>query len=133
MKTSLASILIFTALLVSATLADDIGWRGDGSGVFPDSHPPTTWSRATLTVLGRLRCAAQRPPGNVVAGDPVPPQIGSMSHWLVLGPFAAGDDPAKALAATPIREDANLNPKAGDATGGLQWKTLDTLSLRKWI
>src|SRR5882757_586370 len=122
MKTYLASILIFASLTASAAFAEDIGWRGDGSGIFPDSHPPTTWSRTAQTVLAHVSCAAERPPRNAPGGDPVSPQSGMMSHWLVLGPLPGGADAAKALESTPLRDEVNLDPKAGDKVGELQWQ-----------
>ncbi len=42
------ALLTVLAVISLPTIAAEtnVGWRGDGSGVYPDAHPPTTWSRS---------------------------------------------------------------------------------------
>lgn len=62
-----------TALLLSLALAAPVGFRGDGSGRFPDAHPPSSpapvlwrtptasWSNASPVPFGPLLCVMEEP------------------------------------------------------------------------
>lgn len=41
---SAVTLLLFIATTASA---DPVGWRGDGSGRYPNAIPPTTWGSDT--------------------------------------------------------------------------------------
>jgi len=60
------------------------GWRGDGTGRFPQADPPVTWSRISATLKG-LRTQADKPKGNVPE-NAAPVLYGSIDDWLVIKP-----------------------------------------------
>ncbi len=39
-------VVVALALISSAAMAEPTGWRGDGTGHFPDPNPPTAWSKS---------------------------------------------------------------------------------------
>ncbi len=64
-----------------------MGWRGDGTGKYPDANPPVTRGRVSQAVKA-LRFQANRPK----EGDAgVPMQSGAAREWLVLGPVPLAD------------------------------------------
>ena len=100
------------------------GWRGDGTGRYPASNPPTTWERRMITPLKELRSLAGKPPdlagpsGELVTRTKCafePPE------WLMLAPFPAGTDDNKSLEQKPLENEAVLEPVAGDRVGALAW------------
>ena len=48
-----------------------VGWRGDGSGVYPDADPRAQWQRITRAVAG-LRVQAEAPKGDGPSGQACP-------------------------------------------------------------
>ena len=61
------------------------GWRGDGTGRFPDAKPPLNWGRISETLKG-LHGQAAKPKGEE-PGDAKPIELGQIVEWLVAGPF----------------------------------------------
>src|SRR5215471_14263422 len=43
------------------------GWRGNGTGLWPDARPPMEWYRIPKGVLAGLRASADRPGGKAAA------------------------------------------------------------------
>jgi len=76
-------ILLFLLSMAAASGADSLGWRGDGSGKYPDARPVLQWSRTSKAVK-ELRFQAARPDGDS-KGKPMPD--GVIREWLVLGPL----------------------------------------------
>lgn len=76
-------ILLFLLSVATASGADSLGWRGDGSGKYPDARPVLQWSRTSKAVK-ELRFQATRPDGES-KGKPMPD--GVIREWLVLGPL----------------------------------------------
>jgi len=114
---SLAGVLGFLAWLASAhALAATQGWRGDGSGKYPNADPPLSWGRISKAVNG-LRYSAQRP-AEGIAGKPM--RDGVPREWLVLGPLPLPEG-AKVEQDTLPRE-AELAPVEGEKAGELTWK-----------
>src|SRR6478672_10053310 len=68
----------------ASTMPADViaGWRGDGTGRFPDANPPVRWSRLA-TSLQHLRSQASKP-ADGQTGEPM--ADGVLREWLVLGP-----------------------------------------------
>lgn len=112
-----------------------IGWRGDGSGRFPDADPPTVWSRLPVGPMRDIRASSTRPTGDG-PGDARPVADGVLTDWLVLGPFDAPQPPSTlpagrvdpeqacpALGKEFIADEATVQPAAGDKAGELAWKS----------
>ncbi|HUW55554.1 MAG TPA: hypothetical protein VMZ92_02890, partial [Planctomycetota bacterium] len=57
--------LTLCLLLGSAVQAEtkSWGWRGDGTGLFPDAEAPVTWGRLSSTLAG-LTTQAEKPKGD---------------------------------------------------------------------
>lgn len=72
----------------AATPTAIVGWRGDGSGRFPDAKSPIHWD-VTAKSLQRLRAQASRPKDDDT-GQPIPD--GVIRQWLVLGPVTWDED-----------------------------------------
>ncbi|MDP6115710.1 MAG: PQQ-binding-like beta-propeller repeat protein [Planctomycetota bacterium] len=102
------------------------GWRGDGSGVYPEATPPIAWSHKSKELQG-LSCQAEKPnPDSKRARSDL--SDGVIKEWLVLGPFdAKGADKAKPFASFQFKNEAGLAPAPGDMTDGKAWKTIETI------
>jgi hypothetical protein len=93
------------------------GWRGDGTGRFPDADPPVKWGRISKTMKD-LRDSADRLPEGALAKARTMEQ-GTVSEWLILGPVAADSEAnVKDLVdKEQIQGEALLQPKEGDKVG----------------
>src|SRR3954449_10410136 len=90
-----ALILAMLCGCLNAIAADNtIGWRGDGTGKYPGTHPPVTWSR-TSTAVKALRFSAENPGG---ADSGTAMSDGVIREWLVVGPLALKQDEPEATA-----------------------------------
>src|SRR5947208_17138351 len=65
------------------------GWRGNGTGRWPDARAPLEWYRLPKGVITDLRTRAERPDGKAADGTPL--EKGIVRDWLVLGPFPVRD------------------------------------------
>jgi len=108
--------LSWLAVPVVAEAPRPMGWRGDGTGKYPQADPPVTWGRVSKAVKG-LRFQARRPKEGDV-GQPMPD--GVVREWLVLGPAAVAED-AKADAET-LPGGGQFAPDEDDKCGELVWK-----------
>src|ERR1051325_3327671 len=72
------------------------GWRGDGTGRFPDADPPVKWGRISSTIKG-LSTQAEKPTGAEPDKLDRPMSFGTVDEWLVLGPFDAKEGTAKEI------------------------------------
>ena len=95
-----------------------IGWRGDGTGKYPDANPPLNWSRTSAAMSG-LRFAAVQPT-NADAGAAMPD--GVIREWLVAGPLPLTDQGEAGKLTLP--DEAALEPNAGDKAGETVWKKI---------
>lgn len=77
------TMLLTAAVIHAAEPAN--GWRGNGTGLWPDSKAPTEWSRIPHGALENLRSGETRPTDG--PGDAPLVLKGSLRHWQVLGPF----------------------------------------------
>src|SRR5258708_4257237 len=62
------------------------GWRGNGTGLWPEARPPLEWHRFPRGALDGLRATAKRP-AKEESGDAPLVEKGLIRDWLVLGPF----------------------------------------------
>ena len=115
------AVLLLTAAVSAAEKAPvfPTGWRGDGTGVYPDATPPMSWGRVGPVLKG-LRCQAAKPKGDGESGSPIP--YGVITDWLVLAPFEVNKE--KALETEYLPKEAELHPDVGEKVGELQWKAM---------
>jgi outer membrane protein assembly factor BamB len=100
------------------------GWRGNGTGLWPDAHPPLEWYRIPKGILADLRARADRPADfSKPAGDAMRLEKGLIRDWLVIGPFPV-EDSVRDFDKAQLAGEAALRPAAGDKVGNLAWKTL---------
>jgi hypothetical protein len=98
------------------TTAVGVGWRGDGSGRYPQAEPPIHWGRVAKS-LAQLRAQAAKPqPGDT--GRPIPD--GVIRQWLVLGPLPLSKDARPA--ADVIPGESEWSPNEGEKVGDLAWR-----------
>jgi outer membrane protein assembly factor BamB len=115
--------LCLPALLLSPCFAEpQNGWRGNGTGLWPDARPPLEWNRKPLGVLTDLRTCADRP-GAKVQADLLPLAKGIIREWLVLGPFAMKDS-VQDFDSAPLTDEAGAQPAEGNKVGDLTWNKL---------
>ena len=115
----LARLLFLSIVLACTAVAETtVGWRGDGTGRYPDADPPVTWGRVSNAVKG-LRFQARKPKNAEVSGQPM--SDGVIREWLVLGPVPVPDIP-KAVESNTLQNELQLEPGEGDKTGDLAWK-----------
>jgi hypothetical protein len=69
----LAAALILFAASSQVTAEPANGWRGNGTGRWPDARPPVEWYRLPKGVITDLRARADRPDAKATDGLPL--------HW----------------------------------------------------
>src|SRR5258707_606838 len=113
-----SGLSIMAILAVTAIAAEPAtGWRGNGTGLWPDCTAPLEWHRLAHGAMEGLRGQANRPE-NADAGDaPLVPK-GLPGEWLVLGPLTVGDSVAN-FDDDLLGGEAGLTPVAGEKTAGL--------------
>lgn len=93
-----------------------VGWRGDGSGRYPDASPPVHWGR-TAKSLRQLRAQAARPKDGQT-GQPI--ADGVVREWLVLGPVPWDED-SQPWKKDLLPNESDLAPDENQKTGDLTW------------
>jgi len=96
-----------------------VGWRGDGSGRYPDARPPLRWGRVARSILA-LRAQADRPKPEQT-GRPI--ADGVVREWLVLGPhpLPEGFKNAKDFRKEIIPGESAFDPSEGHVVAELKW------------
>jgi outer membrane protein assembly factor BamB len=133
MTRSAPAALLLALLALSPCPADPVianGWRGNGTGLWPDARPPLEWSRTPLGVMADLRSSADRPDDRAV-GDAPRLANGLVRDWLVLGPFAVKDS-VRDFNEAQLADEAAAKPAAGDKVGSLAWKPLAAQLDDRW-
>ncbi len=74
-----------------AEAAEVSGWRGDGSGRYPDANPPLDWGRIAPSVKQLSAQSAKPKAGSTPAAETAVPD-GVIRQWLVLGPLPIDDE-----------------------------------------
>jgi len=94
------------------------GWRGDGTGRYPNADPPLRWSRIS-TSIKELSAQARKPAADAQPAQEAAIPDGILRRWLVLGPFplAEGQKPDNALPDAPT-----LSPDKEDEAGDFTWR-----------
>lgn len=96
------------------------GWRGNGTGQYPDSKAPTEWYRIPKGLIADLRTHAERIDGQ---GKGSALEKGIVREWLVAGPFPVKDSVAE-MDREQLANEASLSPTDGDKAGDVVWKKL---------
>ena len=100
-----------------------LGWRGDGTGRYPDADPPVKWGRISETLKG-LRVQAAKPKGDG-PGDAKPILWGAVQDWLVLAPVPVEGRLRKLVDKEEcVPGETQFQPDSGDKFGNLQWKPI---------
>lgn len=97
------------------------GWRGNGTGLWPEAKAPLTWSRIAKGALEGMRVRADRPAG-AEAGDAPLLQKGLIRDWLILEPFSVAEA-VKQFDDDPLNGVTTVQPSAGDKVGDKAWQT----------
>ena len=117
--------IVATVLTLSAAgtaFGETFGWRGDGTGRFPNANPPVTW-KSVSPVMNGLHFSAKKPVGDAPAGTPA--NTGVVAEWLIVGPLA-GDDTLKDPLDKTYAPDEKLNdydPDVGKMLGNVKWQS----------
>src|SRR5712692_6590073 len=123
---STLAALAFALLVLAPCLADpaDIanGWRGNGTGLWPDAHPPLEWHRLPRGVVADLRTRADRP-GAKAEADAPRLENGLVPEWLVLGPFPVADS-VQDFNKAQLTDEPTVQPADGDKGGARAWHKL---------
>jgi hypothetical protein len=127
------AILLGLCLTTPTAWADDpaSGWRGNGTGLWPDANPPLEWGRAQRGALDGLRAAPNRPSGEEAGKAPLV-EKGQLRDWLVLGAFAV-EDSVKDFDKDLLGGEAEVMPSAGDKSAGLEWKPVAAPPDNIWV
>jgi outer membrane protein assembly factor BamB len=124
MTRSAPAALLFFSLLLAPCSADTAnGWRGNGTGLWPDARPPLVWSRISRGIAADLRARANRPADGEKGADAARLAKGILRDWLVLGPFPVADS-VRDFKKSPLADPASARPTENDKVGALTWTKL---------
>src|SRR5437762_2667811 len=109
--------LVFGAVICRASAGEpQTGWRGNGTGLWPETKAPLNWSRIAKGALEGMRAQANRPAAlNEDSGKDKAPAVrkGLVPEWLVLGPIGVADS-VKGFDDDLLQGEASTLPNAGD-------------------
>jgi hypothetical protein len=118
----LAPALAAICVVATATAAEPaVGWRGNGTGLWPDAKPPLEWHRIPKGALEDMRVSAE-PPKNADPGDAPLVVKGLIRDWLVIGPFPVADS-VKDFDRDSLGGAATVEPSSGQKVGDFAWKS----------
>ncbi|MFT4547320.1 MAG: outer membrane protein assembly factor BamB [Pseudoalteromonas tetraodonis] len=111
-------LALFSMPLAAAEPAS--GWRGNATGLWPDTKAPTSWKRLAHGAIEDMRAQADQPskPG---AGKAPAVRKGLIAEWLVLGPFSVHDS-VENFDDDLVGGEALLSPTSGQRSGGKEWR-----------
>jgi outer membrane protein assembly factor BamB len=107
------------------------GWRGNGTGLWPDARPPLEWGRTPRGALDGLRAGSNRPLGDGPGKAPLV-EKGALRDWLLLGPFAV-EDSIRDFDKDVLRGEADVEPSAGVRNADREWKPATTPADDIWV
>jgi outer membrane protein assembly factor BamB len=107
------------------------GWRGNGTGLWPDANPPLEWSRIPKGVVADLRTRADRPADDDKAPDALRLEKGLVREWLVLGPFPVADS-VRDFNKAAFPDENTARPGVGDRVDSLVWRKLTAPIDDRW-
>jgi hypothetical protein len=100
------------------------GWRGNATGLWPNSTAPIEWSRIAHGAMEGLRAQANRPVDADPSHAPLV-QKGLIPQWLVLGPLAVADS-VKNFDDDLLGGESAAKPTAGERAAGQVWRRMTT-------
>jgi outer membrane protein assembly factor BamB len=125
----LAATLLLLAVVSPGAAGPANGWRGNGTGRWPDARSPLEWHRLPKGVITDLRARADRPDAKATNGLPL--QKGIVRDWLVLGPFPVKDS-VQDFAKSQLATEADVQPALGEKVSDLAWKELTAKIDDRW-
>ncbi len=101
------------------------GWRGNGTGLWPECKAPLTWSRIAHGAMEGMKAQAGRPREPQDASEEKAPAVrkGLVPEWLVLGPIGVADS-VKGFDNDLLGGETTAMPNAGDRTAGAAWQKI---------
>jgi outer membrane protein assembly factor BamB len=98
------------------------GWRGNGTGLWPEATAPIEWSRIAHGAMEGMRAQANRP---AEADKEKAPAVrkGLVAEWLILGPVAVQDS-IKEFDKDLLGGEAIAEPTSGDQAAGKAWRRI---------
>ncbi len=126
-------VLVLTLALRHADAADPAnGWRGNGTGLWPDTKAPLEWHRTPKGVMADLRTRPAHP-ADADKPDAGDARIvnGQVRDWLVLGPFPVTDS-VKDFNTAQFDDETKAQPTVGDKVGDLVWKKMTAEVDDRW-
>ena len=109
-------------LLTASAQAQVMGWRGDGSGKYPNADPPLDWGISAKSVT-ELSACARKPKEDALPAKEDAIAGGVIRRWLVLGPLTVAD----AKASDEVLPNAgDFAPDENDKAGDLSWRAVVT-------
>jgi outer membrane protein assembly factor BamB len=109
----------WSLFVIFSVSAESTGWRGDGSGRYPDAQPPLQWSRDIQSDhdrwLSRTRAPNDQPEGDRLIQTYQGRGAGHFSpaQWMMHGPFAVPKGQQSPLDHPLVANEAELNPNQG--------------------
>ena len=111
----------FTLLAATSKAGEPAnGWRGNGTGLWPEARPVLEWSRIPHGVMEGFRASADRPAGREAGAAPLVKK-GLIRDWLVLGPFAV-EDSVKEFDRDLIGGETTVDPNVDGKAADRIWK-----------
>jgi outer membrane protein assembly factor BamB len=112
---------LLTILIVAGVPAAEPanGWRGNGTGLWPETNPPIEWHRIPRGAMEGLRALADKPE-DAKAHDAALVEKGLIRNWLVLGPFGVKDSVAD-FDQDLLDGETNAEPSALQKFGDKTW------------
>ena len=98
--------------------AHPIGWRGDGSGKYPNAHPPLEFGRIAKSVV-ELSTQASKPKDDAPPSKESALKDGVIREWLVLGPLPVTKETKPEDILSNI---ASLAPDEHEKSGDAAWQ-----------
>ena len=132
MKSVWIAAIRFFLVLSSVTVraAEPVsGWRGNETGLWPDSKAPLEWHRLEHGPLEGMRAQADRPTNARAGNAPAAPN-GLIAEWLVLGPLPVRDA-VESFDDDLIGGELKVSPSAGEHAAKQEWRRVaGTLEIR---
>ncbi len=119
MRTLFALAICVVPLIAAEPM---IGWRGNGTGLYPEADPPLEWFRKPVGAMDGMRASALKPKGSEHGDAPLVVK-GLIPEWLAIGPFAVADS-VKDFDRDHLGGEVTIEPVADEKSAEQVWKSL---------